>query len=132
MIFKIDKRRSFKMKDVSFEIDEFSKNKIYEGAYALAMQLYVLLIMKPGDHPDDLEKGIDIFKYRVDFSEETASELEMVINRQVEEYCDFSINDMIIEYVDGELYIGIQSPSFQEIVLFNTDGDEVLVTLSEE
>ena len=120
------------MKDVSFEIDEFSKNKIYSGAYALAMQLYVLLLMKPGDHPDDLEKGIDIFQYRVNFSEDTANELRMLINKQVEEYCDFSISDMIIEFVDGELYIGLQSPSFQEIVLFNTKDDEVLVTVSNE
>jgi len=120
------------MKDVSFELDEFSKNKIYEGAYALAMQLYVLLLMKPGDHPDDLEKGIDIFKYRVGFSEDTATELQMLINKQVSQYCDFSINDMVIEFVDGELYIGIQSPSFQEIVMFNTQNDEVLVTVSSD
>lgn len=120
------------MKDISFEIDEFSKNKIYEGVYALAMQLYVLLLMKPGDHPDDLEKGIDIFKYRVGFSEDTATELQMLINKQVSQYCDFSINDMVIEFVDGELYIGIQSPSFQEIVMFNTQNDEVLVTVSSD
>jgi len=118
------------MKDVSFEIDEFSKGKVYSGAHAMAMQLYVLLLMKPGDHPDDLEKGVDIFKYRVGFSEDTANELKFLITKQVEDYCDFSINDIIIEYVNGELYIGIQSPSFQEIVLFNTDGDNLLTTVA--
>jgi hypothetical protein len=118
------------MKDVAFEIDEFSKGRIYTGAYAMAMQLYMLLIMKPGDHPDDLNKGVDILQYRVGFSEDIANDLKVQINKQVDEYCDFSINDMIIELKDSELYIGIQSPSFNEIVLFNTDGDDVLVTVS--
>jgi hypothetical protein len=118
------------MKDVGFEIDEFSKGKVYTGAFAMAMQLYILLVMKPGDHSDDLEKGIDIGQYRVSFSEDVANDLKVVINKQVEEYCDFSINDMIIELKDSELYIGIQSPSFNEIVLFNTNGDDVLLTVS--
>jgi hypothetical protein len=118
------------MKDIAFEIDEFSKGRIYDGAHAMAMQLYILLIMKPGDYPDDLTKGIDVFQYRVGFSEDIANDLKVVINKQVDEYCDFSINDMIIELKNSELFIGIESPSFNEIVLFNTDGDDVLVTVA--
>ena len=118
------------MKDVSFEIDEFSKGKVYSGAHAMAMQLYMLLIMKPGDHPDDLEKGLDILQYRIGFSEDVANDLKVKVNKQVDEYCDFSINDMIIELKNNELFIGIESPSFNEIILFNTEGDSVLMTVA--
>lgn len=118
-----------KILDVSFEMDEFSQNKLYEDAYALAQQLYLLLLMRPGDCPDDLDKGIDMMKYRVDFAEEVASLLQSEIIKQAADYCDFSVDDVFVTLVNSELRLVIQSPSFSELIVYQSAGDSVLVSL---
>jgi len=117
------------LKDVSFEINEFSKNKILEGVEAMAQQLYILLNMKPGDAPDDPDKGIDFLKYRIGWAEETSAFLKADVEKQVQEYCDFNVSDIEILLKNGELVMGITSPSFSEIVIFRTNNDNILASI---
>jgi len=117
------------VKDMSFEIDDFSQNKILEGVVALAQQLYILLNMRPGDTPDDPEKGINFLQYRVGFAEENGSFLKASIEKQVEEYCEFNISEIEILLRNGELILGITSPSFNEIIVFKTDNENILTSI---
>jgi len=117
------------VKDMSFEIDDFSQNKILEGVVALAQQLYILLNMRPGDAPDDPEKGINFLQYRVGFAEENGSFLKASIEKQVEEYCEFNISEIEILLRNGELILGITSPSFNEIIVFKTDNENILTSI---
>lgn len=112
------------MKDCSFEVDEFAKGKIYDNSHACAMQLYILLINQPGDWADDLDKGIGLLNYRVGIADDTANELTAKISEQVSRYCDFVISDLAVMMQDGQLHIGIESPSFRDFMIFSTTPDD--------
>lgn len=119
------------MKDVSLEIDGFSRNKIISDATAMAMQLYNLLNMVPGDDSSDPDKGIDMKQYRVGVADESATSLKEAIQKQVSNYCDFETSEVEVIYKDGELVVGIKSPSFAEIMIFQTDNDNLLLSIIE-
>lgn len=117
------------MTDVTLEIDDFSRNRIVTGATAMAQQLYILLNMIPGDSPDDPEKGIDIRQYQAGLLEETGPSLREAIVRQVSLYCDFETGDVQIGKRNGELVMAITSPSFSEVIMFQTNKDNVLASI---
>jgi len=117
------------MKDVTLELDDFSRNRIISGAMAMAQQLYILLTMVPGDTPDDPEKGINMLQYRIGDADDNAYKLKTAIESQVSKYCDFDTSDVEVMYRNSELIVGVTSPSFSEIAIFRTDQDNVLVSI---
>jgi hypothetical protein len=117
------------MRDVTLEIDDFSRNRIITGATAMAQQLYILLNMDPGDCADDPDKGIGLRQYKVGILEENGPALQEAITRQVSLYCDFETSEVQIGKQNGELVMGITSPSFAEILVFQTNKDTVLASI---
>lgn len=106
------------IKDATFEIDDFQRNKIVSGVNAEAQQLYLLLTMVPGDCEDDPEKGIDMKQYAHGIAEKSAMELKSAIEKQVDTYCDFKISDIEVMLKDNKLVVGIKTPSSNDIMLF--------------
>lgn len=117
------------IKDATLEVDEFAKNEVLKGVEAEAQQLYNLLYMEPGDCADDPERGIGVRKYRVGISDDTAVSLKAEIMDQVDKYCDFQISDIAITYENGELAIGVQTPSSNDIIVFQTTSDNILTNI---
>lgn len=116
------------LKDTTLELDDFSRNKIITGLEVEAQQLYMLLIMRPGDCADEPEKGIDMSKYRIGIGEQNASELKAAIEKQVDLYCDFQISDIEVMYNNGELVVGIKTPSSNDIIMYKTASTETVLT----
>jgi hypothetical protein len=118
------------MKDVSFEMDSFSRNKVYVNSEAFAQQLYILLVNKPGYFPDDPLRCIGIDDYRMRFAEEISLELRQKVLEQGQEYCDFQISEVSIVFKNGQLFLGVDSPSFSDIFVIKSDPESTsLVTL---
>lgn len=115
--------------DVTFELDAFSKNRLVRDIYAAAQQLYVLLVMVPGDTPDDPDKGINFTQYNFGWAEENAIELQNKIEEQVNMYCDFSIKEMQIDLIDDKLVCAIAVNNMEEVIVFSSDGDSVITQL---
>jgi hypothetical protein len=117
------------IKDVTLELDDFSRNRIISGPTAMAQQVYVLLNTVPGDSSDDPAKGIDMLQYRIGLVDENAPKLKKAIEDQVGLYCDFDASDVQVVYKNGELIIGITSPSFSEILVFTTNNENILSSI---
>ena len=115
------------IKDVTFEVDEFAKNKIISGASAEAQQLFFLMCAKPGDYEDDPDRGIDISKYKYGLVENDAIELKTSIETQVAKYCQFQLSNVYLTYMDETLVIALETPSSDDIVLFKTTDDTSVV-----
>jgi hypothetical protein len=117
------------LRDMTLELDDFSRNKVITGATAMAQQLYILLNMSPGDSEDDPEKGINMRQYRIGLADENGANLKIAIEKQVGLYCDFDTSDIQVMYKNGELIVGITSPAFTEIVIFTTNNEDILASV---
>jgi hypothetical protein len=75
-----------KQREYLLTVDQFSNPQVVEGKSAIALLLSRLIILEPGSDPLHPEMGVGIKKYRFNSNKDALSELQDVIEKQVDTY----------------------------------------------
>lgn len=117
-----------KIKEYLITVDKFNEPKELKNDDAVSMILLRLILMEKGliqSHPD---MGVDIVRrYRYMYDDKVLRTLEEDIKSQISTYIpQLSSVDVEVDVHEGELLLGIKTPSNNYVFMTNFDQNKVV------